>query len=664
MYKRTSAAEVVYILKRLAKDKAARRAEMEKATKAGKGKGKAGNGSSSQGGTEAQATDDTVGEELAGDNFARLDALATVAKELQEEEEEREEGATAALEEVEEDAKTLVHHSRKRLRRLGSLKGVDGSASAGKDAEDPVRSPQLSPRSESGDLAPPAGDDGDNLSAPLRGGGGEVTQGEPLLEEHVCPAAQAEDVVMESSAAETAQKAAESTPAEEEASDPATTAAEEIETPARQTSQSEEPDVLEVVADIGRSAADEAAKVAATEGHDLTVRGTLGSLAVVEHSQESAPVEEVVIEAKIPLQNMGPLPCSGDATDAPPSSSNTLAVRRGGEAEDSAAITMDLSFIESMAVGLKEMQARHNQKWQELKERHESADKVDQKLKDKCLELREWHDKQFKALVRQQEILQMMREDVAAREGRLANHKASLDVREREISLREEDIEATLHAKDESLEALVQQRSKELEDKHEAALGTLAANHAARLKKLVDDLDATSSAKVELDQQVAKLNEDLAESAKKVELLPKELENAKRLWQDADDRLKNRVDMSNLWIMSLTDIAEHLGAQATAMGMDGPVYSASKREVPSVKLGIFFNELIDKLKVHEEGRAERFATESRRLARDALFMVLSNIACRHPELDLDDGFKKPPAGADIVAAKEKAAPCADKVLLV
>ena len=59
-----------------------------------------------------------------------------------------------------------------------------------------------------------------------------------------------------------------------------------------------------------------------------------------------------------------------------------------------------------------------------------------------------------------------------------------------------------------------------------------------------------------------------------------------------------------------------------------------------------------------------FATESRKLARDALFMVLSNIACRHPELDLDDGFKKPPAGADVGAAKEKAAPWADRVLHV
>ena len=158
---------------------------------------------------------------------------------------------------------------------------------------------------------------------PSRGGGGEVTQGEPLLQEHVFTAAQAEDFIVESSTTETAEKAAESTPTEDEACDPATVVAREIETSARQTSQVssltllffytlaasigffirfetsipsfvhwplpsaapqvEEPDLLEVVADIGRSAADEAAKVASSEGQDLAAGGTQGSLAVVDH---------------------------------------------------------------------------------------------------------------------------------------------------------------------------------------------------------------------------------------------------------------------------------------------------------------------------------------------------------------------------------------------
>ena len=73
--------------------------------------------------------------------------------------------------------------------------------------------------------------------------------------------------------------------------------------------------------------------------------------------------------------------------------------------------------------------------------------------------------------------------------------------------------------------------------------------------------------------------EQSAESLKSRQLLmSKDLENDKRLRQDAEDRLKNRVNMSNLWIKILTDIAKHLGAQAAAIDMDGPVYSASEHE--------------------------------------------------------------------------------------
>ena len=71
----------------------------------------------------------------------------------------------------------------------------------------------------------------------------------------------------------------------------------------------------------------------------------------------------------------------------------------------------------------------------------------------------------------------------------------------------------------------------------------------------------------------------------------------------------------------MIDIAERLTAQTAVMGMEGPVFFASRHEVPIVKLGLFFNELIKNLKAHEEARDERFTTESQKLAHDALFMV-------------------------------------------
>ena len=48
------------------------------------------------------------------------------------------------------------------------------------------------------------------------------------------------------------------------------------------------------------------------------------------------------------------------------------------EDDDSIAIMMDMSFMESMVVGIKEMQGSHGQKWQALKEQRKSANKVDQ----------------------------------------------------------------------------------------------------------------------------------------------------------------------------------------------------------------------------------------------------------------------------------------------
>ena len=67
--------------------------------------------------------------------------------------------------------------------------------------------------------------------------------------------------------------------------------------------------------------------------------------------------------------------------------------QRAEEADDSVSAVMDLSFLESVATGIKEMQNRYSQKWQALKEQHNFANLMDEKLRDKGNELREWHGK-------------------------------------------------------------------------------------------------------------------------------------------------------------------------------------------------------------------------------------------------------------------------------
>ena len=54
--------------------------------------------------------------------------------------------------------------------------------------------------------------------------------------------------------------------------------------------------------------------------------------------------------------------------------------------DDFVVVTMDLSFMESVATGLKDMREWHSRKWKELKEQRHSAKKVDQKMKNKGVE--------------------------------------------------------------------------------------------------------------------------------------------------------------------------------------------------------------------------------------------------------------------------------------
>ena len=68
----------------------------------------------------------------------------------------------------------------------------------------------------------------------------------------------------------------------------------------------------------------------------------------------------------------------------------------------------------------------------------------------------------------------MAKEDIAAREIHFAKHEALLSTKEKDISTREGKLEATLHDPDEDLKALVQQRTKDLEDSHKAILNVLA----------------------------------------------------------------------------------------------------------------------------------------------------------------------------------------------
>ena len=160
------------------------------------------------------------------------------------------------------------------------------------------------------------------------------------------------------------------------------------------------------------------------------------------------------------------------------------------------------------------------------------------------------------------------------------------------------------------------------------------------------------------------LESSIESSGVREKKLMKDLENARIHRKYAKDKQANQSKHVNLWFKSLVDIAKHLTAQVATMGMEGPIFSVGEHEVPSVNMGLFFNQLIEKLKTHEEGRVDRVARESRKLAHNTLLVVLSNIAYRRLDLDHTYGFTRLPKDIYISTTKEKAAPYADKVLVI
>lgn len=313
----------------------------------------------------------------------------------------------------------------------------------------------------------------------------------------------------------------------------------------------EEPELLEEVASIGRRAAEEASQITTREGQGQAAGVIQETQEEAEGSAAGVTGQASVVEEKMPLQTMAPPSAAGPLasllavipSSSCPAVSDPSALAGDGfdeeiqrilaplsldaeEAGDSVDGAKDLAFLESMVAGLKEVQSRYGSRWRALKERHDSAALVEQKLKDRGDELHAWHKRQSHSVRQQESVLVMAKEELAAQETSLAEREALLDAREKEISAREGNLEVALRGKDDELEALVRQRTKDLEDGHKAALDALTQESSTQLKKISDELTAVFAAKADLDQQVNKLTEDLAGSTKEATALKEELQKA------------------------------------------------------------------------------------------------------------------------------------------
>lgn len=161
----------------------------------------------------------------------------------------------------------------------------------------------------------------------------------------------------------------------------------------------EEKELLEEVADIGKVAAAEALKVATGEGHAEAPGDIHEAPGGTEEIPGSTPGHLMEVEEKAPLQSDAShlrvnLPASSLAMivaqppPAAPGSSDLVGAnfdeefshimapltRKAKEVDDTLDRSTDLAFLETVAVGLKEVQERYGQGWQVVQEEHRAQD--------------------------------------------------------------------------------------------------------------------------------------------------------------------------------------------------------------------------------------------------------------------------------------------------
>jgi len=115
----------------------------------------------------------------------------------------------------------------------------------------------------------------------------------------------------------------------------------------------------------------------------------------------------------------------------------------------------------------------------------------------------------------------------------------------------------------------------------------------------------------------------------------------------------------DIWTAKLVDIAEKLAAELQAMDLEGFRYSASGRVSTSAQLSMFFESIVDALKLLQANHTSKLANESRKLCQEVLQKLLMKVAYRNPGIDFSKIFSRLPKDADVKALEELVAPIVD-----
>ena len=122
-------------------------------------------------------------------------------------------------------------------------------------------------------------------------------------------------------------------------------------------------------------------------------------------------------------------------------------------------------------------------------------------------------------------------------------HQAALDSHEEDLTVREAKLATALRGKDVELEALVAQRTRELEQRHKEALDAQALAHAGKVRELEVAHDELKEQALKLSNEKSTLNSALVEAQGAVISRAGELSEAQNSIRDLKLKLEDLEKM-------------------------------------------------------------------------------------------------------------------------
>lgn len=206
---------------------------------------------------------------------------------------------------------------------------------------------------------------------------------------------------------------------------------------------------------------------------------------------------------------------------------------------------------------------------------------------------------------------------------------------------------------------------------HGKEISTLKADREKTLYSLAEmqtaisdktkKLNSANESIADLKLKLTTLEESLENGKARERALIKDLQNEKSLLNSAAATYNDFERGVKIWTERLVDVAERLAAELSTMGLQNFNYSSDDRVSSSARLTMFFESIVDALKLLHSDRATHLANESRKLCRAVLLKVLVKVVHKNPGINLTNVLASLPENVDLKALEELVAPIVDRV---